>query len=534
MISHFWKKIRAKSIAFWFIYIVILLYSVMNDLHFFDFTYADTGSYYEASGNPYAKMFYFTLKTAFAVLLYFFMNMISRGFTAVRNKNRDSRRRLIFVLIIMIVYIIFLILCWPGVWWCSGADEFKMVDFISHLQVQYHQGFMLSLFYFFAFMIYPNPVSVVILQMLLGSILLGTILADWWKNRHHISVVIIACIIFSPCGLYFALYPMRAYLTALFLIYFIYQYRNIRNRNSADKKEWIKLVITGCLVVNFRIEMMILIVVLPFLMWEKARMHDKKYLRLIGECVLILCLSVCCVSCWNKLGNQSNSMSHNLLSFTSPMGEIFARHYEEIDVEDLAILDQFFDISKMREEHLNPDNVLKYNGYERLNYPGASYAYTAGDCRQVKKTIAKLLLKYPDIYLQNKILLAKRTFGLDGEGDNKYRFPEEIRPERIAYLFKQIAPALADWIKNKLAGSFRIGKVRMFPVFYAMWVPFVLLLVDLIYALFRRNVKLIVLRIMVIMMFLAVFMTAMHPYTMYYFAPCMAAWFVLLPVSRDK
>ena len=134
------------------------------------------------------------------------------------------------------------------------------------------------------------------------------------------------------------------------------------------------------------------------------------------------------------------------------MGEIFARHYEEIDVEDLAILDQFFDISKMREEHLNPDNVLKYNGYERLNYPGASYAYTAGDCRQVKKTIAKLLLKYPDIYLQNKILLAKRTFGLDGEGDNKYRFPEEIRPERIAYLFKQIAPALADWIKNKLAG----------------------------------------------------------------------------------
>ena len=32
MISHFWKKIRAKSIAFWFIYIVILLYSVMNDL----------------------------------------------------------------------------------------------------------------------------------------------------------------------------------------------------------------------------------------------------------------------------------------------------------------------------------------------------------------------------------------------------------------------------------------------------------------------------------------------------------------------
>ena len=71
-------------------------------------------------------------------------------------------------------------------------------------------------------------------------------------------------------------------------------------------------------------------------------------------------------------------------------------------------------------------------------------------------------------------------------------------------------------------------------MFYAMWVPFVLLLVDLIYALFRRNVKLIVLRIMVIMMFLAVFMTAMHPYTMYYFAPCMAAWFVLLPVSHDK
>lgn len=534
MISLVWKKVQNKGIFFWLIYIVILGCSVVNDLHFFDFTYVDTGSYYEASGNPHAKLFYVTLKIAFAVLLYFFMNTISRELMAVRNKNRDSQRRLIFILLLLVIYIIFLILCWPGVWWCSGADEFKMVDFISHLQVQYHQGFMMSLFYFLAFMVYPNPVSVVILQMLLGSILLGTILADWWKNRHYISVAVIACVIFSPCGLYFALYPMRAYLTALFLVYFIYQYRIIRSKNAVDKKEWIKFVVTGCLIVNFRIEMMILIVMIPFLMWEKGRMRDKKYWRRIGLCVLSLCISVGCVSCWNRLGNQANSVSHNLLSFTSPLGEIFARHYEEIDADDLVVLDKFFDISKMKEEHLNPDNVLKYNGYERLNYPGANYAYTVGEYRQAEKIIAKLFLKYPGIYLENKVLLAKRTFGLDGKGDNKYQFPEEIKPERVAHLFTQIDPELSDWVKNKLAGSFQIGQVRMFPVFYAMWIPFILLLIDLVYSLYRKNTELLALMIVVAMMFLAVFMTAMHPYTMYYFAPYMAAWFVLLPLSRDK
>ena len=106
MISLVWKKVQNKGIFFWLIYIVILGCSVVNDLHFFDFTYVDTGSYYEASGNPHAKLFYVTLKIAFAVLLYFFMNTISRELMAVRNKNRDSQRRLIFILLLLVIYII--------------------------------------------------------------------------------------------------------------------------------------------------------------------------------------------------------------------------------------------------------------------------------------------------------------------------------------------------------------------------------------------------------------------------------------------
>lgn len=532
MIRCFLKKIQKKDMFFWFIYIVIFAWSINNDLHFFDFAYINSESYYEASGNPHAKLFYMTIKIAFAVLLYYFMNMVMRELSAVRKKDRDSRRRLIFVLVILTIYLVLLILCWPGIWWCSGADEFKMVDFIAHLQVQYHQGFMMSLFYFLAFMVYPNPASVVILQMLLGSILFGTIMADWWKNRHYISVTVIACVIFSPCGLYFALYPMRAYLTAVFLVYYIYLYRKNYVKEIVYKDDWIKMITVLSIVINFRTEMLLLIMLFPILMWKKECLKNKKYLCQTGLGIVFLCLSVLVVSCWNRLGNQACSVGHNLLSFVAPVGEILADHYDQIDKADIEILDKFFDVQTMRDEHKLSENKLKYYSYERVTSP--STAYDISEYHRAQLVIFKLCLKYPDVYLKNKISLAKKTFGLWETGENKYHFPDEIKPERIAYLFRQLCPELADKIKGRIAGNFEIAGNAAFPVLYAMWVPVILLIVDLLISIFRGKNTFTALKISLLAIYLVVFMTAIHPYTMYYFAPYAGAWFVLFPLSKDK
>lgn len=523
---------KRQNIVFYVLYFIILLWSIWNDVHFFDFSYVASGSYYVPSGSPHSVLFYLSLKIVFAFLLYRFMAICKKYFFGGNQKDADSRRRLIFVFIILIVYLVFLIACWPGIWWCNGADEFRMVDFTKHLQVQYHQGFMMSLFYFLAFMIYPAPVSVVLLQMLVGSMIFGVVLADLWKERRRWASVAVIGLIFSPCGLYFALYPMRAYLTAVFFVAFIYKYWKLQYQETPAVSEWIQLALLGAIVINFRIEMMVVLVFFPLLMWKKAYSDKVKRWIWIVMLTLLMCMSVGMVSGWKKLGNQGNSVTHNLLSFTAPLSEILVWHFDEFEIEDMVLLDRYFDLNKMIEEHSNPENIISYANYERLTHPGD--VVDSREYCEVKKIIGKILLSHPEVYLKNKSILAARTFGIIESGANRYQFPEEIKPQEVAGMFHQLNPELSEWIKDKLAGDFCFAGIFMFKILYAMWVPELLLLFDLIHDLMKKNTSNIILKIMILTIFGAVFLTAMHQYTMYYFTPFLGAWITVILSFSDK
>lgn len=530
--NRFFGYLKRKGVYFIVLYIAFLLISSWNDIHFFKISYIPSGSFYDVSGTPYAILFYLTLKIAYALILFFLMSEFQKIVRGIRNGDKDCKRRFLITSFIFIIYLFVLILCWPGIWWCNGADEFKLVDFTRHLQVQYHQGFMMSFVYFMAYMIFPNPVFVIILQTFVGSIVFGNILSDFCREKKYFSTIILFLVIFSPCSLYFAMYPMRAYLTAVFFVAFIFEIWKLRKKDEILTIEWIRLILIGIIVINFRIEMMIIFVFFPFLMWGRAIKKQEK--RWILKGMFAMLISVAIISGWKRLGNQANSLTHNMLSFTAPLAEIITQYFDEYDMDDLVLLNKYFDVNRMINEHSDPKNVLKYNDYERYTYPG--YQVDTREYRKVKVIIAKILLSHPGEYLKNKGLLAARTFGIVEYGANKYRFPDKIKPESIAYLFKQINPELSNWIKDKIAGDFNLWGVFMFKILYAMWLPELLLCISVVYDLIRKNVKYLFLKLLILCIFVAVFLTAMHPYTMYYYAPFLGAciMLVLSVEKRDK
>lgn len=531
LLNNFSTFVLKQGIIFNFIFVLLLSISVWNDLHFFDFSYCESGSYYVPSGSPHYILFYVTLKIAFAWLLYLGMAKGKKLIKGVVRKNADARRYLIFFLIIFGIYLVFLLVCWPGVWWCTGADEFKLVWFTKHLQVQYHQGFMIAFVYFMAFMIYPTPAMVVILQALIGAVCFSWILSDLWKKYRMAAFVLLVFVVLSPCGIYFSLYPMRAYLTGVFFATFIYIYAKVINYESISRKDWMRLALIGSLLINARVEMKLLIVFFPLLFIKNIRtdFRECKKVLLVTGC---LCLSVFLVGRWEKLGNQACSATHNLISFFAPLGEILVHDGYDVDIDELVLLDKFFDINLIVEEHNIPGNELNYSGYERLNAP--SNMYDSKELIKAEFILVKLMLEHPGCYLKNKAVLAANTFGIIKSVPNRHRFPDEIKPDEVAGMFCQINPVLAGWVKEKLAGDFYIGKIYVFKYMYAMWLPVFLLALDFVYGIIKRDGKYLAMEVLILSLFCVVFLMAMHKYTMYYFAPYIGACFMLVVSVAQK
>lgn len=529
--ADFWFIIRKQGLVFNCIYVLLLLGSVWNDLHFFDFAYADSGDFYVPSGSPHYILFYTTLKVAFACLVYLVMLYGKKIIKGVLCKNADAKRYLVFFLIIFVSYFFFLMLCWPGIWWCTGADEFYMVYYTRHLQVQFHQGFMMAFVYFMAFMVWSNPVMVVILQMFIGAVCYAWILSDLWKKTRWTSIVLLIMVVLSPCGIYFALYPMRAYLTGVFLGTFIYLYICIIQSDNICIKDCMYLFAVGSLVINSRSEMKLLIVFIPVLFIKNMRTSIREVKKVL--CItLCLCMSVIFIRGWEKLGNHGCSVTHNLISFFAPLGEILVQDGNEIKIEELILLDKFIVINRLIEEHRVPGNELNYSGYERLRSPNS--IYDSKELMQAKVIMAKIMLEHPRIYIQNKMLLAKRTFGILKGQPNRHHFPDKIYPEEVADMFWQINPTVAGWVKDKLAGDFYIGDAFAFKYLYAMWFPVLLIMFDFAISIIKRDRKYLAMELFLITLFVIVFLMAMHGYTMYYFAPYVGVCFLLVISVSEK
>ena len=100
-----------------------------------------------------------------------------------------------------------LLAVWPGIW---RTDEFGVLGNVISLQIYWWQHFLTSIFYILSLMLIPNPVGVIIVQIILVSMGFGY-LAELFEYRtgkkwSGFLLLLPFCI---PSVIMFQLYPMR-------------------------------------------------------------------------------------------------------------------------------------------------------------------------------------------------------------------------------------------------------------------------------------------------------------------------------------
>lgn len=338
------------------LYILFLIFSFTNDMDFFDFTYYGRTSYFSASGNPNAVLFYIILKIIFISLSLGFFLLIAVCLIKIINGDEAIKQRVELCCIIIAIHTIILLHVYPGIWWCSGADEFQLLSFAKHLQIQYHQGTLASVIYILGLMCYPKPAMVVFFQIIVGGGILGNIAYDLYKENKR-NIISVLMLFFSPCVVYFALYPMRAYLFGVFFLAFTHYYIKYQDSNDVRQAKWYLLTFLACLIINLRTESKFLLFIYPLLLFLK-KCKLKMILRLE---IMILC-SIIFVSGLNSLGYQACNKAHKYIMFSGPLSLFLTDNkIDKTDWEqDIQNIDKVLNVAE-----LEKNGIFSPSGGER-------------------------------------------------------------------------------------------------------------------------------------------------------------------------
>lgn len=507
------KTYRGQYTVTSLVCILFLCFSFYNDRAYFDFSSTPRISYFSASGNPYAVPFYIVLKLFFVLLVFAFSVFVAKTWIEIKNGNARAKNRVKIYLVLFAVYSITLIHVYPGIWYNSGVDEFQVYSFTRHLQIQYHQGPLASIAYILALMCYPKPVMVPLFQAVVSVLILGGIIEDIMQESK--CGAFFALILFvSPAMLYFMGYPMRAYLFAVFFLAFIHYFlKYYTSEQPVGIKNWIYLTLLLCVVINYRTEAKFLLIAYPFFLWKKCSKKVLVRLELLALCSVIL------VSGLNMLGYQRCNKAHDYLFFSGPLS--------------LFLTDETIDKTEWEDELQDIDKVLDLEQLRK----GARYNYSSGerpdseytdeDVTAFVKSAVKIFLRYPQIYLSAKLLCARDSLSFGNLSTISFRFPQSIQPAEVAPYFRDVDIGYHNYFASVLAGDFSLFNQRMFYVFYAVWLPCLLLLGVLLIGLWRNKVLAAASVILIIQMVLTV-LTAPSGVLMYYFVEYLAGWYLVI------
>ncbi|MBR1391654.1 MAG: acyltransferase [Lachnospiraceae bacterium] len=144
---------KNKVFSTFFITLVLLFVCIYQSTRFFDQSVVFTKKYY---------LYLLVLMLVLGIV-------VSIGIKILWGLKECDVKTVFFVksfTVILIVYVAFLLLTWPGIWrW----DEFWILNNAKYLQFNAYQNFLTSIFYILSLMIIPFPTGVIIVEIFLCS-----------------------------------------------------------------------------------------------------------------------------------------------------------------------------------------------------------------------------------------------------------------------------------------------------------------------------------------------------------------------------
>lgn len=442
------------------------------------------------------------------------------------NNNEEKKCKLKITILYFIVLIILNLLVWPGLW---SWDDIFILNEAATYGLTAWQHFFSGLFHILCLQTIPIATGVMIIQSIISSLIAGYCVSKLSylfgkskKQRITIQIILFLILLFPPVIAYI-LSGFRMGIYSFFELFLITYLMTIyKEKIKISYNEAFILVFLTTLVSSWRSEAfyypIVLLVILIIL--GKTIVSKKMVLLIVG---LVLVFNYFIGSVNNYLIGNNN---YSLLATLEPLTQLVKNSTKE-DEKELTLINSIIDVKYIKNHNLNGEQlywtegvVKKYNNKEFINY---------------LKSYAILSIRHPDILIQSMW----KTFYNSGSGlgYNGYQTTRNIAfgSGNTVKLFESKDGSNQQWInvnsylKNPINLSIR-EKVSLFicginseykltiihTVFWNLFLPFILILIGLIYKIIKRDWSFVFIILLVVCRIPLVFITSPAPYFMYY------------------
>ncbi|MDD5854426.1 MAG: hypothetical protein PUD03_10120 [Lachnospiraceae bacterium] len=287
--------------------------------------------------------FYILIKICSFVLIVVIWKKIVDVITKCRKNDKKTIQRLVYGCNYATILFLMLLAVWPGIW---RTDEFGVLGNVISLQIYWWQHFLTSIFYILSLMLIPNPVGVIIVQIILVSMGFGY-LAELFEYRtgkkwSGFLLLLPFCI---PSVIMFQLYPMRITLYSILeLVIAFFLYVHLQDHKQIEWIHIIWLALGTAVLANWRTESFYYIILLPlyfFCFLNKNILKQKQFIFYLTT-VLILSMSIWVIQ--NKGLHNDRNDAYEITAYAQSLPCLVQAAYNNHDENGLAVVNKIIDV----------------------------------------------------------------------------------------------------------------------------------------------------------------------------------------------
>ena len=450
----------------------------------------------------------------------------------IKNKDRHAIVFLKHFLIYFSIMFVLLLIMWPGHWvW----DELYVIKYTETYSIFMWQSVITQIYYAIALLIFPNVVSIVILQVILISLVIAYIQmkVETIYNKKIFNIILYILLLLPAViinNIYILRLPMYSYILLLFFAIVLFNY--IEKKKFTTKKI-IFLILLSIIITLWRSEGMIFIIFIPAIMAFSYK-DIKEAVKIAG--IFFIALIISYVS-FNKIFEENEDKSYSLLVYVNPLSNMLQENLE-LDEEDLKTIDKVMDVELIKQNPSYTETPSYWTGnLIRENYKN--------NLEGVTKSYAKIILKNPVSFMKARLATFFASSGMDKKvipqvenrflyhlsGLEKNEFIQQFCDEHksLNSLFKD----LKIGIESFLIGENVVNENQNQFVKVVFW-NFIPVLIGIfiigIFSIIKKKWLIALLSIALLAKSAIVFLTAPASYFMYYF-PEYITGFVLICIT---
>lgn len=445
------------------------------------------------------------------LLIAIFWQLISYTIKRIR-LDSAFRRWLVFSCVYFLFSLFLLVLIWPGNWFW---DELNILLAISKFNFLPWQHVLTNAFYLVALLLFPSPVSVIILQLICIALVVGYFV-DWlyrmtkgarWVWCAYIPFLLTPVLIQNNLA-------YRATLLGYLVLFFIVRLADLRwqgmgTERRISKFEFIFLAVVAAVISTWRGESYGFIVFAPLLFCcFLYQMTSKKQKAVF--CTIVWVLAAIIAMWQNASWDPLDQKRNELTIYIKPFGELI-KHAQTQGRDDLVK-----DIEGILNlEQLKQDDAM--SAYWSGNLMQDKY-FEPGSDRQLKQVYWRLIKTYPLVFLQERFSNAINLRPLITDNEQLFRGARAIDTQLIFFdppfsriLNPSLRVRVLGWLMLKPWPHLQAWAVNII-------IPIVILCIMGGGALIRKQYALFFTSLAILSMATLAFLSAPENFYMYYFS----------------